>query len=225
MNNHLTWDDHVSHIIRKVYSTLRLLNCHRHTLSIDTKIKLVHTLLMPHFIYGNPIFSKMNVDTERRLQVCFNSCIRFIYNLRRFDHVSQFQRSIFGLSLSMFYQFQLLLFLFKLIKFQEPQYLFDSLVFSRSARTHNIIIPVHRTNSMGHSFAVRGARLWNDLPHNLKNITSFNEFKRRCKEHLVNLVWIFWFWFILAFHLFFDDIYKRWIHTQLIKSMIYNLIF
>lgn len=87
MNKHLTWDDHVSLIKKKVYSTLRTLNCHRHTLSIDTKIKLVHTLLMPHFIYGNVIFSKMNVDTERHLQVCFNSCIRFVHNLRRFDHV------------------------------------------------------------------------------------------------------------------------------------------
>lgn len=188
MNKHLTWEDHVSLIKKKVYSTLRTLNCHRHTLSIDTKIKLVHTLLMPHFIYGNVIFSKMNVDTERHLQVCFNSCIRFIYNLRRFDHVSQFQRSIFDLSLSKFYQFQLLLFLFKLINFKEPQYLFESLVFSRSNRTNNIIIPVHHTNFMGNSFAVRGARLWNDLPHNLKSITLFSEFKRRCKEHLKNSI-------------------------------------
>ena len=65
MNNHLTWNDHVSLINRKVYSTLRILNQHRYTLSVDTKTKLVKSLLMPHFIYGNVIFHtcllKLNV--------------------------------------------------------------------------------------------------------------------------------------------------------------------
>ena len=57
MNNHLTWNNHVSLINRKVYATLRILNQHRYTLSVETKTKLVKSLLMPHFIYGNVIFS------------------------------------------------------------------------------------------------------------------------------------------------------------------------
>lgn len=186
MNKHLTWNDHVSFIIRKVYTTLRILNQHRNTLSIDTKTKLVKTLLLPHFIYGNVIFSHLSVETERHLKVCFNSCIRFIYNLRRYDHVSQYQSSILGIPLQKYFHLQLLVFLFKLIKFKEPTYLYEELSFSRSQRTHNILIPTHHTNYLGNSFVVRGARLWNALPHRLKNLTSISDFKQQCREYLRN---------------------------------------
>ena len=184
MNKHLTWNDHIAYIIRKIYCSLRTLNIHRNSLSIEIKTKLVQSLLMSHFVYGNVIFSKMDTETERHLKVCYNSCIRFIFNLRRFDHVSRFQSSIFGLSLEKFYDYQLLLFIFKLIKFKEPLYLYEELQFSRSNRTHNLLIPTHGTNYMGNSFVVRGARLWNALPHSLKAIDSLGEFKRKCKEHL-----------------------------------------
>lgn len=33
MNNHLTWEDHVSQINKKIYSTLRILNCHRYLIN------------------------------------------------------------------------------------------------------------------------------------------------------------------------------------------------
>ena len=51
MNNYLTWEDDVSLINKKVYSTLRILNIHRYSLSIETTTKLANSLLMPHFIY------------------------------------------------------------------------------------------------------------------------------------------------------------------------------
>lgn len=58
MNNHLIWDDHVAHINREVYSTLRTLSIHRQSLSIEIKTNLVQSLLMPNFVYGNIIFFK-----------------------------------------------------------------------------------------------------------------------------------------------------------------------
>ena len=142
-----------------------------------TKILLVKSLLTPHFLYGDVLNHPLNFICKNRLQIIFNSCIRFIYNLRRFDHISKYSNVIFGCPLLKYLDYRSWLFLFKLRKSGTPQYLFNLLT-SASLRTLNFIIPRYTSKHTCMSMFVYSVQLWNDLPLSAKRATSISKFKK-----------------------------------------------
>lgn len=184
MNERLNWDNHVESICGKVYAALRTLRTAKHSLPIFLRRKLVISLVVPHFLYGDIIFSNCSGAARYKLNLCFNACLRFIYSIRKFDHISHVSDSIFGCSLWDYYNYRALIFLRKIIASHEPEYVFKDLVFAASNRTKNLIIPKHTSARMNRSFSVRGARLWNGLPHHVKSSDTLPAFKRACRNHL-----------------------------------------
>jgi hypothetical protein len=51
----------------------------------------------------------------RKFEVAFNNYVRFVYSLRRYDHISDYNKSILGYSLSKSYEFRACCMLFKTI--------------------------------------------------------------------------------------------------------------
>ena len=51
----------------------------------------------------------------------------------------------------------------------------------------NLFIPTARTTNYGlKQLKVNGPRIWNDLPTNIKNITSLNAFMKKLKVHFIS---------------------------------------
>lgn len=188
MNEKLSWDSHIVSICGKVYGALRMLRTAKHYLPLFLRRKLVISLVIPHFLYGDIIFSNCSGAMRYKLNLCFNACLRFVHSIHKFDHISHVADSIFGCSLWAYYDFRTLIFLRKIIKTQQPSYLFNSLIFASSARTKNLIIPSHISARMNRSFSVRSARLWNGLPHSIKSLETLSAFKDACRVHLNILV-------------------------------------
>jgi hypothetical protein len=113
--------------------------------------------------------------------VAFNSCTRYVFNLRRYDHLSTHRNELFGVPLFDYYDFRVLSFFFKLILTQRPGYLFADLISARSVRTSNFIFP---SVSPGASVLVRGVCLWNQLPLAINNIRSVAAFGRAVMERI-----------------------------------------
>jgi hypothetical protein len=55
---------------------------------------------MPHINYGNVFFSTVDSASQRRLNVAFNSCLRYVHDIPRWEHVSHLASTIFGVSLA-----------------------------------------------------------------------------------------------------------------------------
>jgi hypothetical protein len=138
-------------------------------------------LLLPYFFNCDIVFSHLSSVDSRRLQVAFNSCTRYVFNLRRYDHLSTHRNELLGVPLFDYYDFRVLSFFFKLILSQRPGYLFADLIGARSVRTSNFIFP---SVSPGSSVLVRGIRLWNQLPLAIKNIRSVAAFERAVMERM-----------------------------------------
>ena len=76
---------------------------------------------------------------------------------------------------------------------QAPSYLSDKFV--RRSSIHNRVtrnscdlnVPFSRLKTGQRSFAFRGAKLYNNLPNDLKNITDAKVFKRRMLNHLIEM--------------------------------------
>jgi hypothetical protein len=95
---------------------------------------------MRHITYGNVVFSTVDSTSQRRLNVAFNSCLRYVHDIPHREHVSHLVPTIIGVSLSTHLRIHLLTFLFKVLQIRHPCYLFTLFHFASSARTIGILL-------------------------------------------------------------------------------------
>lgn len=182
MNNLFTWDNHIGLICSKVYNMLRKLYSISAYIPRSLRKKLIVSLVLPHFLFGDIIFSNCSALCKRKLEVCFNACLRFIFKRRKYDSVSDVVNSIVGCPLFTYYKLRHSLLMFKLRLTKQPIYLYRNLQFASSDRTCNLIIPSHSSSIMSNSFIVSSAVLWNSLPNEIKSCTKLMKFKTLCKS-------------------------------------------
>ncbi len=187
LNKQLTWDDHLSYMAQKIYGSLRSLWNVTKFASPGLKKKLIISFIFPIFIYCDVVFYGMSKGYERKLQIMFNACVRYVYNLRKFDHVSNFSNSILNCDLITYYKIRVLIQFFKIIVTHSPDYLYEKISFAHSSRNKNLLIPLNRSNHFNSSFFVKDSMLWNQLPTHIKNSESIRNFKCNCIEYFDNL--------------------------------------
>lgn len=186
INGSLSWNNHVSNLCGKINSILYGLKLHKRICSKELRIYLVKSLVLPHINYCEVIYSNCDAGTKHTLQVSFNNAIRYVHNLNRYDHVSSFAMSVLGHSRSLTHHliFRMVLFIYKLIKYREPKYLFDKIEFASSMRTGHIIIPRNFSNIYGNSVIVRCIYYWNQIPKSIRDINSLTKFKKQSLDFI-----------------------------------------
>ena len=141
-------------------------------LSKETKTLLVNTLVMPKIDYASPVFINIHSALNYKIQKLQNSCIRFILNVKRREHISPYLQELNWLNVKNRRTFLALSLLYRILNNKEPRYLYDQIAPYRKKgkqinlrqKTH-FTIPVHRTTFYGNCFIVTAIKEWNDLPH------------------------------------------------------------
>ena len=89
IDQNLRFTDHVNKCIRRAYGNLKLIYGCSYILDHKSKILLCNSLVLSHFNYGDVIFHPcLTKLDELRIQRVQNACIRFIFGIKKFDHVS-----------------------------------------------------------------------------------------------------------------------------------------
>lgn len=182
----MSWSDHVSGICGKIYGVLRKLWKVRDCLPIETARRLVIALIFPYLNYASVVYSSsLDSVSFRKIDIAYNSCIRFVNCLRKYDRISHFKNAIDGLTVVQRFQYKIILFIRELLVNRLPNYLFRKLRFGTSQRNVNLIVPVNRSSMYNNTFFVRGVVLWNSLPASLRRIHASNSFRREIKSFLI----------------------------------------
>lgn len=190
----LSWTVHVNEICRSVFARLRTLNRLRNFLPIKVKITLIQALILPIVDYADVCCTDINEEHLNKLERLINYAIRFIFCLRKFDHISSYRRQLKWLPIRERRQVRLLSTLFSILSQhstpgylkQKFQYLYDS--HERHLRSSNslaLTIPLHRSSFMSNSFAIHATRLWNTLPDVLRKACSQQSFKTSVKSYFL----------------------------------------
>jgi hypothetical protein len=87
------------------------------------------------------MYAGADAASQRRLNMAFRACLRYIHSLRRLDHVSRLAPSLMGASLADYARIQLLSLFNKVLFVRHPSYLFSLFCFASSARTRNLVVP------------------------------------------------------------------------------------
>lgn len=183
-NSNLTWSDHINSICGRTFSMLRNLWQIQHITPIKIRSLIAKTYLMPVLMYGCELFASCDALSKRKLNATFNNIIRYVYELRKYDHVSSFSHRLYGNSLEDLMKTRVLSFLHKIINTQQPWHLFNRITFARSRRGKKINSFNYNSLISTWQFFIYSVRLWNMLPNNTQTISNAQHFKKKI-QHLL----------------------------------------
>ena len=177
LNRRLDCRDHVNSTVSKMYAILRSLWASSCFLSSDLKLKLIKSLLVPILSYGGLVYGNLDSSSRQKLQLAVNNAARYVFLKQKYDHISVFSKQILNCDVKKFYEVINLVFMHKLIYTHIPQYLFNKLSFCQSTRSFNLILPIAKYLVTSRMFFVSTAKLWNNLPVDIKRIRNKKLFK------------------------------------------------
>ena len=163
-------------------------------LSEKTKLTVCETYILSNFNYCDILLQNLTKQLQDKIQKVQNRCIRFIYGLRKYDHITNFRTSKKILSMQSRRLLHSLTMMFRIKNDLAPSYLCDRLTLQRNIHDHNtrnhnnIRAPIARTNMRAMSFFVHITNKFNDLSNRLpiSNI-SLTTFKNKYKKHLLEI--------------------------------------
>lgn len=185
LSNDFRYVTQISRYIKNAYMGLRMIYPHRSCLPTRLRTRLCEALVLSHFNYLVPVYHPaISALDAKRIQMVQNNCLRFIYNIRKYDSITYKLTEAGWLSMGNRRQLHTLLFYKKLINSEIPEYLFNkirfnSLVRSRDTRgRYDIYPPYHRTSMFKRSFSYHIYKSYNELPVDLR-IADAARFRRR----------------------------------------------
>lgn len=193
LDTNLGWSSQLTEISRKVFSSLHQLNKLKNFLPVRAKLILVYSLLLPIIDYGDSCCVNMNEAQLDKLERILNSCIRFIFCLRKYDHISTYRNKLKWLNIRSRRNLRILCLLFGILNEPNtPIYLKDMFKFLsdqhdrplRSSHNLSLSIPSHSTSFFSKSFAVVAVSLWNSLPLSIRTAPNRSTFKKGVYSHL-----------------------------------------
>ena len=127
-----------------------------------------------------------------RLQRLNNSSVRYIFGVRRDQHISPYRKRLAWLRSDTRRLYFAALLKYKITPLREPEYLAAFFTSYKPRSTSRGVplelkIPGVSTETGARTFQVQGARFWNSLSPSLRNLPSYSAFKRAVRKYLLAL--------------------------------------
>lgn len=194
ITSNLSWDAQVAHVSKRMYGSMHSLKLMKNFLPQSTRMTLVNALLFPILDYADVCYPDATEEQLNKLERLQNLCIRFVFGLRKYDHVSVFRTQLKWLKIRKRRDLHTLCLLYKTLGNPlSPKYLSES--FSplygpernaRHSKRLQLAAPDSCTVGYHRTFAVKATRLWNSLPLEYREATSINVFKSRVYNHFLS---------------------------------------
>lgn len=193
IDSNLNFDAHVKKLLQSSYFKLKLLYGNRHIFSPEIKKLLCNSLVLSGLSYCYPVYgSCISGFWKQKIQVLQNSCLRFIYSIRRRQHVSHALEIANWLNMNNRYIYQTASLIHKIITTKKPCYLHRKITYrtdvhNLNLRRKNVVsCPHHRLQLFKHSFTYSVYKIYNSIPDCIKAL-NINAFKAKLKTFLLNV--------------------------------------
>lgn len=194
IDQNLRFKLHITRALQKAYCNLKMLYNSSKILNVKLKTMLTESLVLSHFNYCDTVLGPCLDSIEiRRIQTVQNACIRFIFGIRKRDHVSHKLKELKWLKMEDRRFLHAACQFHRIILTKSPPYLCRKIRFRTDIHNINIrqkkliTIPPHKSTLFQRSFSYNIAKIYNKLPSEIKNCSSL-QFKRKLKKLLLNLL-------------------------------------
>ncbi|XP_044577603.1 uncharacterized protein LOC123260529 [Cotesia glomerata] len=123
LSRNLSWNYHVTQIVSKVNSALHCLKVRKNIFSTAIRKLLVSATILPLVDYCSVVLVDSTSDNNLKLQRAINCSIRFIFNLKKDEHISPFRRELGWLSVKYRQMYYMSCYFYKLLQVEKPKYL------------------------------------------------------------------------------------------------------
>jgi hypothetical protein len=191
-DNMLSMEQHVSNVARNAYYHLRRIAKIRSHLTQDACAAVINAMVTSRLDFHNGLLLGVPDKTLRKLQLVQNSAARLLTGTRKREHITPVLRSLHWLPVSHRVQFKVLVTIHKALHSDTaPSYISELCVLHkpgrqlRSSTDHWRLHVPRASNQYGsRSLQVRGAQLWNNLPAEMRALSSLPVFRKRLKTVL-----------------------------------------
>ena len=194
IDNHLTWNDYVTALCRKIGLKLRQLRRLKSYVPQDVLNKIYTGTIQPCIDYAISVWGRTSDQNLLKIQRLQNHAARIVCN--NFDYVNSrgidLVASLRWMNVKQRADYFTTILMFKCIRNTAPTYLSDPIdmyndINERSTRRHplNIHVPFVSSQIGMRSFAYNGAKLWNQLPSSVKETQSLQDFKHKLRQHIM----------------------------------------
>ena len=187
----MSFRSHITHVQQSVRYQLRNLSFIRKCLSKPAAEILIHALISSRIDFANSLFFNLPKKDVTKLQRLQNSAARLLTFTKKSHSISPILRSLHWLPVDKRIIFKILLLIHHSVYSLSPTYLRNCV--SKYNPTRNLHSSSDRlllqTPRIKHTwgdraFSVMGPKLWNELPLQLRQISSTETFKSQLKTHL-----------------------------------------
>lgn len=183
---------HVNHLVQRSFSVLKTLYSHRHVLCNPLKKLLTDSLVLSHFNYCDSVYGPfLDKFQQNRIQKIQNYCARFIFGLRKYDHISAKILELNWLTMEQRRQVHFCCFVHKIIKTKYPANLYNRLIHRSSFHNaqirsrHYMHIPRHSSAFFQKSFSYRAPKYFNKVIVKFADLSQAS-FKHKIKYYVRN---------------------------------------
>ena len=199
--------NHIAYVRKYCFGQLMSWKRIAPSLTEDVKLLLVKQIILSKIDYSNSLFTGLPNADIKSLQAIMNCGIRFIYNLRKWDHITPYIIKSHILPVNYRIDFKVCTIVFNCLNCCAPDYMKDLLNWNIPHRplvsnnTSNdpphrtqdpllLKIPAdfgNRTRYRSRCFSHYAPRCWNKLPYELRSCKNKDIFTNNLKTHFFNL--------------------------------------
>ena len=179
-------DTMINECVKSCSFNLKKLQAIKYDLDVNSRLLAVKSHVLAKLDYCNVLLCNVSAQKLNSLTKVLHAAIRFVYNLKKRDHITQYLKRAHILPIKYRIMYKSCLFVFKILHCIAPRYLED-LVYLRFPSEVNL-----RSNhddwkveQLGYDKTLQYTMIktWNDLPYDIRCLTSLTVFKTKLKTH------------------------------------------
>ena len=191
IDGNLNWKQQISNICNKIARTTGILCKARHYLLRVVMRGLYYALIHPYLSYGNIAWGNTYSTRLQPIRRLHKKIIRLITFSKFSDHTSPLFRELSILPLDDINNEAIALFMFRYFNNMLPSSFNDFFCLNKDVHRYNTrsFANIHktqaRTNYQKHSIKHKGISVWNNLTKSIKEVKSFNLFRKKIKIYFL----------------------------------------
>jgi hypothetical protein len=191
-DSELRFDQHASKISRMCYWQLKLLTRYRRSLNKKTSKLLIDSLILSRVDYCVSLLYGVNDGVVNKLDRVIRACVRWLERRKRSDDITEIMKKSRVLNVRQRTLLRLSLIIRTCFTTSLPTYLHDLLEQPQHSdhalrSSSQGLLFLHRTRTeMGkRAFQIVAAKVWNQIPHSIRQSTSQTSFRANLVEFLL----------------------------------------
>ena len=191
IDSKLNFRSHIDYISSKLSKNLGVLNKVKCFLPSNILLSLYHSLIQPYLNYGIEAYFNSYRSHLNKLFVLQKNSIRAINKLPYLAHTSVYFHSNKILKIDDLHRLRILMYIYKTINCNHDPHLFNQLISHNQLHDHvtrhrnQLILPFCNNSKSQNNIIYRGAKLWNLVPHHIKESANLFSFISQLKYHFL----------------------------------------